>query len=160
METMLDWSGFGAPVHFQFRTGDAIPSPSFVVDSVRWTKPSAPAQTLPAGTAFTDTDVPGIYTASSAGKTRRFAVNLPLEESRVAPLSQDDLARLGVPIGPLTEEPVAITRIHQRQLQRAEVENREKLWRWFILAALAIVAVEVILAGSLARSPGTAEATQ
>jgi anti-sigma-K factor RskA len=70
------------------------------------------------------------------------------------------LARLGVPIGPLTEEPIAITRIHQRQLQRAEVENREKLWRWFILAALAIVAVEVILAGSLARNPKTAEATQ
>jgi hypothetical protein len=160
METMLDWSGFGAPARFQFRTGDAIPSPGFASGSVQWKKPDAHLTTLPAGAAFIATETPGIYTAASAGEERRFAVNLPLEESRVAPLSQDELGRLGVPLGPLTEEPIAVTRIHQRQLQRTELENREKLWRWFVLAALAVLGVEVVLSGSLARRVNPAGATQ
>ncbi|HEX3717169.1 MAG TPA: BatA domain-containing protein [Verrucomicrobiae bacterium] len=160
METMLDWSGFGAPARFQFRTGDAIPSPNFADRSVQWKRPDAREITLPAGAAFTDTDLPGIYVAASDGKERRFAVNLPLEESRVAPLSVDDLARLGVPIGPLTEQAAAVTRIHQRQLQRAELENREKLWRWFILAALAVLGVEIILSGSMTRGLRTAGTAQ
>jgi anti-sigma factor RsiW len=115
---------------------------------------------LPAGEAFADTDLPGIYVAADGGKERRFAVNLPLEESRVAPLSQDELARLGVPIGSPQDEPVVATRIHQRQLQRAELENSQKLWRWFLLAALAIALGEIILGGSLARGVKTAGATQ
>jgi hypothetical protein len=159
METMLDWSGSGAPARFQFRTGDAIPSPHFSGDAVQWKKPDAQQRTLPAGAAFAETDLPGIYVAAAGGKERRFAVNLPLEESRVAPLSQDELARLGVPLGPAADEPVAATRLHQRQLRRAELENSQKLWRWFILAALAIACGEIILAGGLARGVKTAGAT-
>ena len=159
METMLDWSGSGAPARFQFRTGDAIPSPHFSGDAVQWKKPDGKEQTLPPDGAFTETDLPGIYVAAGGGKERRFAVNLPLEESRVAPLSQDELARLGVPVGPSVDEPVAATRIHQRQLRRAELENSQKLWRWFILTALAIACAEIILAGNLARGANTAGAT-
>jgi hypothetical protein len=160
METMLDWSGSGAPARFQFRTGDALPSPHFSDDAVQWTKPDGKRQTSPASAAFNETDLPGIYTASEGGKERRFAVNLPLEESRVAPLSQDELARLGVPIGPAIEEPVAATRIHQRQLLRAELENSQKLWRWFLLAALAVACGEILLAGALARGAKTTGAAQ
>jgi hypothetical protein len=159
METMLDWSGSGTPARFQFRTGDAIPSPRFSAETVQWKKPDGKLQTLPADTAFAETDTPGIYVAVAGGKERRFAVNLPLEESRVAPLSQDELARLGVPIGPTTEEPIAATRIHQRQLRQAELENSQKLWRWFLLTALAIVCGEIILGGILARGVKTAGAT-
>jgi anti-sigma-K factor RskA len=126
---------------------------------VQWKKPDAQHRTLPAGAAFAETDLPGIYVAAAGGKERRFAVNLPLEESRVAPLSQDELARLGVPLGPAADEPVAATRLHQRQLRRAELENSQKLWRWFILAALAIACGEIILAGGLARGVKTAGAT-
>ncbi len=99
METILDWSGSGAPARFQFRTGDAIPSPRFPGDNVQWKKPDGQQRTLPAGASFAETDLPGIYLASGGGKERHFAVNLPLEESRVAALSQDELARLGVPLG-------------------------------------------------------------
>ncbi len=159
METMLDWSGSGAPARFQFRTGDAIPAPHFSGDSVQWKKPDGTLRTLPAAAAFAETESPGIYVAAAGGKERRFAVNLPLEESRVAPLSQDELARLGVPLGPVADEPTAATRIHQRQLQQTELENSQKLWRWFILAALAIAGVEIILAGSLARPAKPAGAT-
>jgi Mg-chelatase subunit ChlD len=158
METMLDWSGSGAPARFQFRTGDSIPSPRFSGDAVQWTKPDGQQRTLPVGAAFPETDLPGIYVAAGGGKERRFAVNLPLEESRVAPLSQDELARLGVPVGPAADQPTAASRIHQRKMRRAELENSQKLWRWFLLSALVIAGVEILLGGILARSPRTAEA--
>jgi hypothetical protein len=160
METTLDWSGSGAPARFQFRTGDAIPSPHFSEDTVRWTRPDGKQRTLPAGAAFSETDLPGIYVAAGGGKERRFAVNLPLEESRVAPLSQDELARLGLPVGPAVDEPTAASRIHQRKMRRTELENSQKLWRWFLLAALGVTGVEILLAGALAGSSvKSAEAT-
>jgi hypothetical protein len=87
-------------------------------------------------------------------------VNIPLDESRISPLSEDELARLGMPIGPASEEPIAATRIHQRQLLRAELENSQKLWRWFLLGALGIACVEIILAGILSPSVKTAGASQ
>jgi hypothetical protein len=151
METMLDWSGSGAPGRFQFRTGDTIPAPHFTDAEVQWKKPDGQTRILPAGGAFSETEEPGIYTASSGGKERRFGVNLPLEESRVAPMSADELARLGVPVGPATEEPESVSVIRQRQMQRTELENSQKLWRWFIVAALAFLCGEIILAGSLSR---------
>ena len=46
----------------------------------------------------------------SAARQRRFAVNLPLDESRTAPMSPDELARLGVPLQTPAEFPVALTR--------------------------------------------------
>ncbi|HEX3988068.1 MAG TPA: hypothetical protein VHZ30_01475, partial [Verrucomicrobiae bacterium] len=171
METMLDWSGSGATARFQFRTGDSIPSPHFSSAEVEWTKPDGTKKILPATSSFDDTDLPGIYTATElrtaggndkthGGKILISAVNLPLEESKISPLSEDELARLGVPIGPVSEEPLAAIRIHQRQLLRAELENSQKLWRWFLLGALGIACVEIILAGILSPSVKTAGAGQ
>jgi anti-sigma-K factor RskA len=39
-------------------------------------------------------------------------------------------------------------------LQAAEAENRQKLWRWFIAAALIVVLLESALAGWTARRLG------
>ncbi len=98
MQTLLDWSGAAAPARFQFSTGDAIPSPASSGGEVQWQKPDGKTEALAAGKPFTETDLPGIYTATFGGKQRRFAVNLPLDESRTAPMSPDELARLGVPL--------------------------------------------------------------
>ncbi len=38
-----------------------------------------------------------------------------------------------------------------RQMQNAELEGRQKLWRWLILAAIGILIVETWLAGRLER---------
>jgi hypothetical protein len=156
LETMLDWSGAGAPVRFQFRTGDAIPSPVFAGAAVRWQGPDGKETTLAAGAPFTETDTPGIYRAVSAGHERLLAVNLPLEESRTAPISQDELARLGVPLGLDTEPTAATTPVHQQHLQDAELENRQKLWRWLIVGALAVTFAEIVLSGWLASRVNSA----
>ena len=156
LETMLDWSGASAPARFQFRTGDSIPAPG---DSAQWQKPNGKQVTLAGGAPLADTDLPGIYRADWGGKERFFAVNIPLEESRTAPISPDELSRLGVPMKWDSEPPAATALIHQQRLQDAELENRQKLWRWLIVAALAVTLGEIVLSGWLARRVTAAAAT-
>jgi hypothetical protein len=44
-------------------------------------------------------------------------------------------------------------------MHNAELENRQKLWRWLILAAIGVLVVETWVAGRLGRSrPARAEA--
>jgi Aerotolerance regulator N-terminal/von Willebrand factor type A domain len=160
MQTMLDWSGAGLPERFQFQTGDAIPSPSAVGGAtIQWQKPDGKKETLAADTVFGETDLPGIYTATVGDKQRRFAVNLPLDESRTAPLATDELARLGVPLQTPSQIPIAKAQEIQRQLQRAELENQQKIWRWLIAGVLAVMLGEIILGGWLARREKTIKVT-
>jgi anti-sigma-K factor RskA len=56
------------------------------------------------------------------------------------------------------EQAAAIARVHQQHLQDAELENRQKLWRWLIVAALAVTFAEIVLSGWLARRVTTTEA--
>lgn len=159
METLLDWSGAGAPVRLQFSTGDSIPSPIATgAGEVQWRTPGGKTTSLAGGTAFADTDTPGIYTASFAGKEREFAVNLPLDESRTTAISPDELGRLGVPLRTQGTETEAQVRQRQLHLAQAELENRQKLWRWLIAGALGVTLGEILLGGWLARRIKTAEA--
>jgi hypothetical protein len=159
MQTLLDWSSPVAAARFQFSTGDAIPSPTASGDGVQWRKPDGKVETLAAGRAFAETDVPGIYAATFGGQERQFAVNLPLDESRTAPMPPDELARLGVPLETPGIFSVVKTPESGRRLQQAELENRQKLWRWLIAGVLAVTLVEIILGGWLAWRVKTVEAT-
>ena len=151
MQTLLEWSGAGGARRTQFQIGDAVPAPFGAGDAVEWHKPDGKLATLPAGTAFLDTDIPGLYAASGRGRTMRFAVNVPGEESRTEALSVDDLARLGVPLqGTPITAPVKSLAAKRRFLEE-EMESRQKLWRWFILGLLGLAFVEVVLGGWLAR---------
>ena len=159
MQALLEWSGTGTPTRTQFETGDAIPSPAPSGSAmVQWEKPDGKKVTLAAGSAFNETGLPGIYTATCGDQRRQFAVNLPLEESRTAPMSRDELSRLGVPLQTTLPLPVAQTKQMQIHLQRAELENRQKLWRWLIVGVLAIMFAEILLSGWLARRPITTAA--
>jgi hypothetical protein len=159
MQAMLDWSGAGGAARFQFQTGDAIPAPVPAGGApVQWEKPDGTKAARAAGAPFSDTDGPGIYTATFGDRHRRYAVNLPLDESRTAPMSPDELARLGVPLQAPSQIPAAQVRTVQRHLQQAELENQQKVWRWLIVAVLAALFGEIILSGWLARrelTPGT-----
>jgi hypothetical protein len=158
MQKMLEWSGSTVATRFQFHTGDAIPSPALSGAAVQWQKPDGKKIELAAGAPFAETDVPGIYHAAWNDKHRQFAVNLPVEESRIAPMAVDELARLGVPIGPAAQTVATRSKMQQREMQREELENRQKLWRWLLAAALAITVIEIILSGWLARRATTTQA--
>ena len=164
MQRMLDWSGNASPARVQFLTGDAIPgsgavpaasSPSAgetpALPGIQWQKPDGKKITLNAATPFTETDQPGIYTATFAGKPHRYAVNLPLDENRTASIEPDELARLGVPLQLASETSVAQLQAQQRHLQETELEDRQKLWRWLIGGVLVVTLLEIAISSRLSR---------
>lgn len=97
--------------------------------------------------AFTQ---PGMIEVKAGERTVRFAVNLDANESRTAPLGADELEKLGVPVSQpaVKATPTGDSKV---VLQGIEAESRQKLWRWFIAATLAVLLVESALAGWTAR---------
>jgi hypothetical protein len=126
---------------------DRVPLP--VADSVTIRKPDgSTVRPDPGSPFFNGTDQPGVYTVESPQGSRAFAVNLDPIESRTTPLGVETLEQLGcrLAIGPAKEE---LDREHLRQMQNAELEGRQKLWRGLILAAIGFLIVETFLAGRL-----------
>ena len=109
-------------------------------------------QLAAAENTFTETISPGVYEVSSpTEKTQpqKFAVNIPADESRTAPLPLERLESLGITL--TNSETVAQKEAQERQLRAGELEQQQKLWRWLILAAMLLAFVETLWAGRLAR---------
>ncbi len=101
-------------------------------------------------TNFAAALTPGTYTFISGQTSNRFAVNLDPAESRTAPLSIEEFERLGVPLASQTSQVAAISAAKSRLLD-TELESRQKLWRWLLVGALAILLLETWLAGRTMR---------
>ncbi len=114
-------------------------------------RPDGAEVALNGGDSFTQADEPGIYTVTSTQPPVRFAVNLDPSESRTAPMPTEQLERLGVPVKELARPTTAYLEQKHHFAQAAEVENRQKLWRWLLVAALVVVMLESGLAGWLTR---------
>jgi len=98
---------------------------------------------------FNGANLPGIYRASFGSNTHEFAVNLAPSESETAPVDVDRLETLGVQLGQHATQAEETERL--RQLRDIELESKQQVWRWLIVAALAILVVETWLAGRYAR---------
>jgi hypothetical protein len=148
--SMLEQSGGVASFTTQYSVGENVTLPS----GTNATAIRAPAGTSApidaAATTFAQTVQPGIYEVTGGLKPQRFAVNLDPNESRTTPLAADELEQLGVPVArPKTD---ALTPVENKTvLQGVEAENRQKLWRWFIAATLAVLLAESAVAGWTAR---------
>jgi hypothetical protein len=133
----------------QYTVGDHVAAPANAIKP--WTIRGVDGQTVPVSEGF---GRPGIYTIETAAGTTPVAVNLAPDESRTMPVSASDFKQWGAKLEdgrlnlPTAEE--------QRQAQRAELENRQKLWQWLIVGVLGLIAAETLLAGQLARR-GTAD---
>jgi len=103
----------------------------------------------PGEAIFSQTMAPGIYTLG-AEPGRRLAVNLDAAESRTAPMPLDELERLGAPV---IHQPTVAAHEAERKvrLRNTELEERQKLWRWFLLGTLGVLLAETWLAGRTAR---------
>ena len=129
--------------------GEPVALPAGGATAVRG--PGGETYTLaPAATVFSQAARPGIYEAIGASGATRWAVNLDPTESRTAPLGPDELEQLGVPVAKAVAA-ASLTTEKKNLLQGVEAENRQKLWRWFIAATLAVLLVESVLAGWTAR---------
>jgi len=150
--SMLEQAGPRDIAPTAYRVGDLVGLPAPPTDQA-WAirKPDRSEARLPAHeTRFGGTDQPGIYAASAGEASWRFAVNLDPAESRTASRQLDELERLGVPLKAAPVPIPASPQLAQRHAQ-VELENRQKLWRWLILAALGVLLVETGLAAWVTR---------
>ena len=153
--SLLDQAGGIGAQLAQFRVGDTVDLAALATKgggltlSVR--KPDgSQVQLAPGETRFAQTDQPGIYEVLAAQMPVKFAVNLDAAESKTAPLPVDELKRLGLPMKSVEVTPVSQA-AKPKTLHNAELEARQKLWRWLIVAALAVLLVETWLAGWITR---------
>jgi hypothetical protein len=149
---MLERSTEAGIVAAQYDVGDSVELPTrrdaALAGSVR-TPDGATLELAADATSFNETDTPGIYTLLLGDLTQQFAVNVPAEESRTARMSVDELGQRGVAPGqPVTRAEMA-DKI--RQMRDVELEGRQKLWQWLIVAALTVLILETWLAGRFAR---------
>jgi hypothetical protein len=152
--SVLATSGAAPPAPAQLMVGDSLPLPG------EWTRTNAAITVMrPDGSAWSAAPgtnqlapalTPGIYLLQAGPATQRVAVNLDPAESRTAPLPTEELERLGAPA---SRSPQTATRdrARQAQLQNAELESRQQLWRWLVVAALAVLLAETWLAGRTTR---------
>jgi len=148
-----------APGPAQYRVGDRIGfgAAGQPISAIA-TPDGSQVSIAPGETNFAGTKMPGIYTLSGGQGAVRVAVNLDPAESRLTPLASDELERLGAPLTPAALATGTAAKRNVR-LKNAELENRQKLWRWLIVAALGFIVAETWLAGRTARGlpaqPGT-----
>jgi hypothetical protein len=113
-------------------------------------KPDGAVVNVNRGERFAGVDQPGVYHVDPGGL--QFVANVAPEESRTAPLPLDRLASLGVPLTGRSEAPVAAGghdgKVHP---DGASVEARQKLWRWLIVAAIAVGLLETVVAWKVSR---------
>ena len=107
---------------------------------------------------FAKTASPGLYTVKQSSGDWRFAVNLPPRESRTAPLAPEQLETLGVPLKSNTRELTeAEVSARQELMQREELEQSQQLWRWSLIAAIALLIAETLWARRSVRPLPAAE---
>ena len=149
--TVLEQSGAIGRTSPQYFVGDALPlaggagATKFTVRLPDGTSTEASGETN-----FTATLSPGIYTIDSTQSAKRFAVNMEPAESRTRPLPLDQLEQLGVPMAQPAVE-IAKEAARKARVQNDELENRQKLWRWFIVATLLVLLLETWLGGRTAQ---------
>lgn len=149
--SFLEQTGTTMAKRAQYQVGTSITLPTGVGNDAILTRPDGVSGPVEAGKRQVDTELPGIYGVQSGGKQWRFAVNLPPEESRTAKMPVEELERLGVPVHNVLQKSPQQLQARQDKLKHIELENRQKLWRWLVIAALAFVLLETWLAARLTR---------
>jgi hypothetical protein len=102
---------------------------------------------------YANTDAPGIYrflASASDTEGESVAANLWPAESNVTPLDPAELERRGIALTQLESEAQRMDR--DRQMRDVELESQQKLWRWLLAAAIAVLAIETYVAGRANRS--------
>jgi hypothetical protein len=150
--SLLETSGAASPAPAQCIVGDALPLPEgLITTNMAIMGPDGTAVSVAAGASNgVPALIPGIYRVKGGPVGWRCAVNLDAAESRTAPLPVEELERFGAPASsPTLSAPGAAAL--QARLQNAELESRQKLWRWFVVATLVVLLTETWLAGRTTR---------
>jgi hypothetical protein len=151
LQSLLEQSSQLPPVQAQYFVGDEVPlPPSAAPLTVR--RPDGTESSAAPASRFTGTDQPGIYHVAPMGM--RFAVNLAPEESRTTPIGEERLKALGVPLASSSAD-AARDPNREARTQAAALESQQKLWRWILIACVALALVETLVAARVSRHSGT-----
>ena len=85
------------------------------------------------------------------------AVQVPRSESDVTPLDRDVFEQYGIQLGQVASD--KLRKESARQLQVEELEQKQRLWQWIILAGICILIVETVLSSLAARKRSAQLAT-
>ncbi len=146
---MLEQSSKLPPRKAQYFVGEEVPLPPGA-QPFKVRKPDGVEIETAAGSSFADTDQPGIYGVTPG--TLRFAVNLAPDESKLTPIGADRLGSLGVPLASMLKPLVPHSPEEAARAQAAELESRQKMWRWLIVAALAVLLIETLIAARVSHA--------
>jgi hypothetical protein len=152
--SLLEYNGLlGGQTQYFVNDQIPIPQPRTIEPAnMRIRRPDNSLIDLESGQkTFNRTELPGIYTIESPSGNRIFAVNIPARECLTAPLPLDDFEQFGIPLN--GSQGIRTQQLQQAKLHSSiiDMENRQKLWRWLLIALLAVIMVETWLAGWLTR---------
>lgn len=134
-----------------FEVGHPIPMANGAGEKTSIVSPSGETFELAADSnVFSDASEPGIYRVQQGARQFSLAVNLPKAESQTEALMPDQLEQLGLSLG--KQKTVDSMKTEQRQMRNKELEGNQKLWRWGILIALALIALETLLSSRVASA--------
>ncbi len=102
-------------------------------------------------------EVPGRYTLKSDSISIPIAVNIRADESNTAPMPVEQLEALGVLTGQRVDRVKEAREL--KKLGEVQLEGRQRIWKWLILAVLGILLIETLLAGLRTRIATPREAT-
>jgi hypothetical protein len=155
VQALIDLASGGPAQTASLTVGDPVPLPRTADSSAILEKPDGARMTLAAGAKeFSDADQPGIYRLHLDGEEYPFAVNVAATESKTEPMDLDRLEQLGVR---LSANLTRAQRAEQvRQQRDTELESRQRLWRWLIVEAIALLILETWLAGRATKKLQTA----
>ena len=149
--SILRVAGFESDAKRQYYVGDPIPTPH--ADAVV----THPDKTVTNGD--TRAPLPGIYAVEHEGERLTHAVNVPFAESRLDPVPAETFTELGITLARDGSQKIAtLSEADRARLQRTELEDRQKLWKWLVLAVLVFLLVETWLANRPAKAEAVLEA--
>lgn len=138
-----------------FFVGDAIPLDSGVEKTVK--TPAGEEVSLESEVeSFEETAEPGLYAVTYPSREVTVAVNLPLLESRLAPMEDDKMEQLLKLDGERAAEGKK-GEIPPAKLSIQEQESRQKGWLWLLYLVLILLLVEIVYSARCARPRTSAE---
>ncbi|MFT5469678.1 MAG: Mg-chelatase subunit ChlD [Verrucomicrobiales bacterium] len=143
--SILRVAGFESDAKRQFYVGDPIPV--FHDDAVV----THPDKTITTGP--TRSTLPGVYNVEYEGEQLTHAVNTPFAESRLDPVLPESFTEFGITLardGSIAD--AELSPEDRARLEGTELEDRQKLWKWIVLAVLGFLVLETWLANRPAKA--------
>ena len=143
----------------QYATGDRLEPPP----GTRWqvTLPDGNRRTVQSGegegSGILTLDLPGCYRLDDGERVWQVAANMAFDESLTTPMTREQLESLGVLTGSAAREEK-----QQRDLEKMseiQMEARQRVWKWLILAVLMLLIVESVLAARRSQAGRQVEGT-